>query len=189
MLIDNRVSPFLGRVLDDAGDPVGTCFQLRPGVLVTAWHVLDALNAAEEGVLVHFDPLQGGQVREARVRRADSLHDLAVLATTKPLAARALGLMRSDQVAAGTSIAITGVATVDDPGHSYRHLDADGRWAGGASRDEQVLLGRVVADAVMRGSAAPRCWRGRWLSEWSPLVITARTGGEGTRYGWPARRT
>lgn len=156
MLIDSRVAPFLGRVLDDAGEPVGTCFQLRSGVLVTAWHVLDALGAAEEGARVQFDPLQGGQVREAQVRRVDSLHDIAVLAASEPLAAYASGLARSDQVPAGTPIVITGVATVDDPGHSYRHLDADGRWAGGASRDEQVLLGRVVADAVMRGmSGAP----------------------------------
>ena len=43
---DARVPGYLGRVLDGDGAPVGTCFQVAPGVLVTAWHVLDDIGAA-----------------------------------------------------------------------------------------------------------------------------------------------
>jgi hypothetical protein len=42
------VPGYLGRVLDADGAPVGTCFQVAPGVLVTAWHVLSAIGAASE---------------------------------------------------------------------------------------------------------------------------------------------
>ena len=42
------VPGYLGRVLDGAGDPVGTCFQVAPGVLVTAWHVLEDIGAASD---------------------------------------------------------------------------------------------------------------------------------------------
>lgn len=40
-----------------------TCFQVIPGVLVTAWHVLDDLGAGD----------------------VDPVHDLAVLSATEPL--------------------------------------------------------------------------------------------------------
>jgi hypothetical protein len=154
--VDQRVAGFLGRVLDDADDPIGTCFQVTPGVLVTAWHVLDDLGAGMIDAEVRLDPLQGGLSRDARVVRLDPLHDLAVLVAAEPLAECVTGLAASDEVTATTPFAITGVVAVDDPGHSYRHLDADGRWAGGTTRDNQVLLGRVVADAVMKGmSGAP----------------------------------
>ena len=43
-----QVPGYLGRVLDDDGAPVGTCFQVTPGVLVTAWHVLDDIGAAAD---------------------------------------------------------------------------------------------------------------------------------------------
>src|SRR5262245_34051756 len=156
MPVDARVAPYLGRVLDAGGGPAGTCFQVASGVLVTAWHVLDALGAAEPGALVSVDPLQGGLARQAKVERTDPLHDLAVLVTGDPLAGCAAGLSASDEVAITAPVVITGVPALDDPGHSYRFLDADGRWGGGATRDDQVPLGRVVASAVMRGmSGAP----------------------------------
>ncbi|MGB7798405.1 MAG: trypsin-like peptidase domain-containing protein [Pseudonocardiaceae bacterium] len=156
MKVDQRVAGFLGRLLDDADDPIGTCFQVTPGVLVTAWHVLDDLGAAVIDAEVRLDPLQGGPSRDARVVRLDPRHDLAVLVTEEPLTECVAGLAASDEVTATTPVAITGVVAVDDPGHSYRHLDADGRWAGGTTRDDQIPLGRVVADAVMKGmSGAP----------------------------------
>ena len=67
---DGRVPGYLGRVLDDDGVPVGTCFQVAPGVLVTAWHVLDDIGAAEEAE-VSVDPLAGGDRFLAAVCRVD----------------------------------------------------------------------------------------------------------------------
>jgi hypothetical protein len=57
---DRRVPGFLGRVLDGSAQPVGTCFQVTPGVLVTAWHVLDDLGAGDVDAVVEVDPLQVG---------------------------------------------------------------------------------------------------------------------------------
>lgn len=57
MEVDQRVPGFLGRVLDAAGEPVGTCFQVVPGVLMTAWHVLDDLGAGDADTVVRVDPL------------------------------------------------------------------------------------------------------------------------------------
>src|SRR5580658_5960817 len=129
MGLDKRIAPYLGRVLDADGDPAGTCFQVMPGVLVTAWHVLDAVGAGNDGSVVAVDLLQGGPAREARVERSDPLHDLAVLVTASPLPESVRGLTASDELTGGP-VRITGVVDVDDAGHWYRHLDADGRWAG-----------------------------------------------------------
>ena len=73
------VPGYLGRVLDGAGDPVGTCFQAAPGVQVTAFHVLADISAASENSPVQVDPLAGGGWFEVTVARVDSVHDLAVL--------------------------------------------------------------------------------------------------------------
>ena len=172
MTIDARVAPYLGRVLDADGAPAGTCFQVVSGVLVTAWHVLDDLGAGEEGSIVRLDPLQGGgHARQAKVERADPLHDLAVLITGEPLAGCVAGLGASDEVAIGVPVVITGMAVLNDPGHSYRYLDADGHWGGGTTRDDQIPLGRVAAGAVMRGmSGAPVVAR-EPSSTGGPLVV------------------
>ena len=171
MTIDARVAPYLGRVLDADGAPAGTCFQVVLGVLVTAWHVLDDLGAGVEGSIVRLDPLQGGgSARQAKVERADPLHDLAVLMTGEPLAGCVAGLAASDEVAIGVPVLMTGMAVLDDPGHSYRYLDADGHWGGGTTRDDQIPLGRVAASAVMRGmSGAPVV--AREPSAGGPLVV------------------
>lgn len=154
--VDPRVAGFLGRILDDVDNPIGTCFQMTPDVLVTAWHILDDLGADVINAAVRLDPLQGGPPRDARVMRIDPLHDLAVLVTSEPLMGCVAGLAASDEVIPTAPISITGVVRVDDPGHSYRYLDADGRWAGGTTRDDEVGLSRVVADGVMKGmSGAP----------------------------------
>ena len=76
---DVRVPEYLGRVLDNGRDPVGTCFQVADGVLATAWHVLDDAGAAEEGANVWVDPLAGGATFKAAVARLDQARDLAVL--------------------------------------------------------------------------------------------------------------
>ncbi len=185
MEIDERVEAFLGRVLD-IGSPAGTCFQVAPGVLVTAWHVVDALGAGDIGATVTVDPLQRGPARQAQVERVDPLHDLAVLITTDPLAGCVTGLTASDEVGNATGVVITGVADVDDPGHSYRHLDAGGRWAGGTTRDDQIALGRVVASDVMRGMSGAPVLAGELVAG----VVSARynsSDGWGRDSVWVAR--
>ena len=84
---DRRVPGYLGRVLDGDGAPVGTCFQVVPGVLVTAWHVLYEIGAAAENACVRADPLAGGEAFYTTVERMDSMHDLAVLTCAAGLSA------------------------------------------------------------------------------------------------------
>ena len=50
---------------------MGTCFQVAAHVLVTAWHVLAAIGAAEENARVRIDPLAGGKAFDAAVARLD----------------------------------------------------------------------------------------------------------------------
>ena len=183
MAFDPRIPPYLGRVLTGDSAPGGTCFQVASGVLVTAWHVLDGLGAGSEGATVPVDPLQGGVARTARVERTDPLHDLAVLVIADPLPDSVVGLAASDEAVLGTSVVITGVPDLDDPGHSYRYLDAGGEWAGGATRDDQIPLGRVVASSVMRGmSGAPVVSRER--GHYSRLVLGVVSARYNSADGW-----
>ncbi len=155
-MADGRVAPYLGRVLTSDGGPAGTCFQVSPGVVVTAWHVLDDLGAADEGSLVMVDPLGGGPAGPAKVVRLDPLHDLAVLSAGEVLSGCVAGLTATDEMAIPAPVVITGVPDLYDPDHEYRHWDAAGTWAGGTTRDNEVPLGRVEASAVLKGmSGAP----------------------------------
>ena len=153
---DARVPGYLGRVLDGAGEPAGTCFQVAPGVIATAWHVLDDVGAGEIDAVVAVDPLAGGDARDATVAAIDPVADLAVLRVAAPLNATIAGLTATDGMRMGTPIVATGVSDVDDPEHAYSHIDAGGEWAGSTTRDRQVPLGRVSSKDVVRGmSGAP----------------------------------
>ena len=153
---DVLVPGYLGRMLRDDGAPVGTCFQVSPGVLVTAWHVLDAIGAASDDARVRVDPLAGGEVFGAIVARFDPVRDLAVLAADAPLPATARELTATDKVTLRTQVRVTGHAEPNDPGHTYQFLNAPGMWAGGTTRDDAVPLGRITASDVAPGmSGAP----------------------------------
>ncbi|MFD0813041.1 tetratricopeptide repeat protein [Amycolatopsis umgeniensis] len=152
-----RIPAYLGRVLTDEGVPVGTCFQVSPGVAVTAWHVLNDLGRGAVHDTVGIDALNGAtEPATAEVVRVDPLHDLAVLRVELPLPESVTGLFATDWLPLNDSVVVTGVVEVNDPGHEYGHLDAPGLWAGGTTRDRQVPLGRLSANAVMTGmSGAP----------------------------------
>jgi tetratricopeptide (TPR) repeat protein len=153
---DVRVPGYLGRVLDGDGAAAGTCFQVVPGVLVTAWHVLDDVGAGGDGDRVQVDPLAGGAAFGAVVARTDPLRDLAVLTCEARLAGVAGPLAAADGVPLRALVSVTGHAVPDDPGRSYRFLVAPGEWAGGTTRDDAVPLGRITASGVARGmSGAP----------------------------------
>ena len=152
---DERVPGYLGRVLDGDG-VVGTCFQVAPGVLVTAWHVLDDIGAAAEDAEVQIDPLAGGDSFGAVVARVDPVHDLAVMVSGTALPTTAPPLAGTDRMALRAGVTVTGYCVVDDPGRTARSLTAVGQWAGPAMWDDAVPVGRMTADALMPGmSGAP----------------------------------
>jgi Trypsin-like peptidase domain len=159
---NGRSAGYLGRVLNGM-EPVGTCFQVEPGLLVTAWHVLVDAGAGEVGGSVLVDGLKDPHdpPSAAEVVKVDPEHDLAVLRRPAPLPDSVSELVLSAGVNAGDAVLVTGYAVVPDvnmPDRSYRFLDADGMWAGGAMRNNTVALGRVSSAAVLRGmSGAPVC--------------------------------
>jgi tetratricopeptide (TPR) repeat protein len=141
---------YLGRVLAPDGTPKGTCFQISPRVVVTAWHVLEDVGANEIGSSVAVDPLSGGGRVAAAVHAVDELHDVAVLLRQEPLPTSIVGLVPSDSVRPGTDIVITGVPQFIDR-HRYQYTNATGAWQGGAMREDQVALGQLEASAVVPG--------------------------------------
>ncbi|MFE6157601.1 trypsin-like peptidase domain-containing protein [Streptomyces sp. NPDC056486] len=151
-----RVPGALGRVLADDGSPTGTCFQVTPGVLITAWHVLASLGCAEVGSKVTTDALNGSMSPAlSKVVATDPVCDLAVLRRAEPLQDSVVGWAPTDGVELLTKVMINGVPEVDDPGHSYSFLHATGTWEGWTIRDG-VPLGRLSSDAVLPGmSGAP----------------------------------
>ncbi|MFD7078255.1 trypsin-like peptidase domain-containing protein [Nocardioides sp. NPDC059952] len=155
MSSDDRVPGYLGRVLDAESRPVGTCFQVVPGVLVTAWHVLRDADVGNLGDEVRIEPLGGGDGFAARVENADQLRDLSVLRAESGLAKDVPGFAAADGTRLRTDVLVTGCADLRDS-HQYQFLDAPGQWAGGTTRDDGVRLGRLTASGVMRGmSGAP----------------------------------
>ena len=156
-----RVPGYLGRVLDGDGTAVGTCFQVERGVLVTAAHVLADIGADAVDAVVAIGPFGAGAARQAQVVRVEHVTDLAVLTTAEPLDACVAGLVATDGVAWNTDVVVTGVAQVDDPGHTYGHLDAIGVWGGGGERDlvpprPPRVQGRDEGDERRPGAAGER---------------------------------
>ena len=153
---DVLVPGYLGRVLDDDGAPVGTCFQVFPGVLVTAWHVLDAIGAASDGARVRVDPLAGGAAFGAVVVRFDPLRDLAVLTCDAALPEVAGELTATGQMKLRTEVSVTGHSVIEGSGQVARSLTTIGRWTGPAMWEQAVPTGRMTAEALMPGmSGAP----------------------------------
>ena len=176
--LDGRIAPFLGRVLDGHGSPGGTCFQVSPGVLVTAWHVLNEVGAPALGDTARVDPLAGGSWFDAAVVVVDELRDLAVLRGDVPLAGSVPGLVPTDEVALRTELEITGVSRVRDR-HAYRFLTATGTWQGPTTRDEQLPMGRLNADAILPGmSGAPVLRAG------DQMVLGVLSGRYNSADGW-----
>src|SRR4051812_26020859 len=96
---DPRIPGFLGRALDVRGVPVGTCFQERPGILVTAFHVLqDARKYGHQSAFL-IDALNGAtEPIEAEAVAFDEDRDLAVLRTEQPLPESIIGILPTDFV-------------------------------------------------------------------------------------------
>ncbi|MFJ8028711.1 trypsin-like peptidase domain-containing protein [Streptomyces sp. NPDC096311] len=151
-----RVPGSLGRVLSPDGAPAGTCFQVAPGIVVTAWHVLAGLGCGYPSAQVRTDALGGGAAAEwAKVTAVDDVRDLAVLRRARPLEESVPGWAPTDAVRLLTGVVVNGVAGVDDPGHDYRFLHATGSWQGWTVRDG-VPLGRLSSSALLPGmSGAP----------------------------------
>lgn len=151
----DRVPSYLGRVLSADGEPVGTCFQVASGVLVTAFHVLDELGRGAPGEVLHVDSLSGDVgFFLAEVVRIDAAHDLAVLKTHQPLSGTVAGFWATDCMDSAR-VQVLGVSMLDDIDHGYRYTPAIGRWVGPMQQDGKEL-GVLASKFIAKGmSGAP----------------------------------
>ena len=78
--LGSPVPGYLGRVLNAGGASAGTCFQVSAGVLVTAWHVLEAIGGATDGAAVRWIRWLAGSLY-CGGRAIGPITDLAVLTT------------------------------------------------------------------------------------------------------------
>ena len=193
---DVNIPGYLGRVLWSPGNPVGTCFQVKPGILVTAWHVLVECKAAQEGQSVLVDSLTPGVMdpTPARVERIDPDYDLAILRLAIPMNVSAEHYEPSWAQSLGTEVVVTGHSVVEDiegrgpASGTKRFLDALGTWAGGTVINDRVALGRIKGpDVVLGMSGAPV----RRLSDGVVVgIVCARYNSASTRLAdtvWIAR--
>jgi tetratricopeptide (TPR) repeat protein len=146
---------YLGRVLTEGGMAIGTCFQVRPGVLVTASHVVEHIGDGTAQGHTYVDPIAGGVVRSAQVREIDKLRDLAVLVCAPPLDECVSGFLATDSISAGTAIQVTGVSRFVNA-QPFRYTSTTGVWEGCALRNDGVALGQMIATGLVKGmSGAP----------------------------------
>ena len=141
---------YLGRVLSAEGAPKGTCFQIAPAVVVTAWHVLRSVEAAAVGAPVSVDPLAGGEPIGGRVLAVDPDRDLATVRLNGSLSGTIVGLVSAHAVRPHTPVMITGVPTLAGA-ETFRFTHATGHWLGVAEREDKIPRGQVEANAVVPG--------------------------------------
>ncbi|TDD69766.1 trypsin-like peptidase domain-containing protein [Actinomadura rubrisoli] len=155
-LVSPSVPGFLGRVLNARAEPIGTCFQVVPGVLVTAFHVLDDLDGGRVGAEVRTDALSGGLApAPGEVLAVAPDRDLGVLRRAEPLGDVVPGLASRGSVRLQTEAYLVGVPQLEDPGHEHRYLTATGAWRGPTERDG-IEVGRFESVSVLPGmSGAP----------------------------------
>ncbi|MEA5360244.1 NACHT domain-containing protein [Amycolatopsis sp., V23-08] len=182
--MDDRPGPlgltYLGRVLF-GGVPVGSCFQVAEGVVVTACHVLADLGLAQVGAEVDVDELVVDSVgRLARIVRVIPETDLAVLTLDRPFAASVPGFALSERVPVTTPLTVDGFGVLaGDQG--FRSLPAQGRWTGVAVRDDGVRLGVMDGKDVPVGmSGAPV----RRLSDGAVVGVVSAHYNSPDREGW-----
>lgn len=147
------VVSFLGRILNSGRQPIGTCFQISDGTLITAYHVLSSIGADHVGASVQFEPMDRADLASAIVERVDSEHDLAVLRTEKLLEASISHMALSDAQVPDTKFFIVGFAELPEA-YGFRYHDytaTTGTWEGISRSDNGVLLGRGRAGGAARG--------------------------------------
>ncbi|MFD5946643.1 serine protease [Streptomyces collinus] len=149
------VPAYLGRVLSPSGVPQGTCFQIAPGWLVTAWHVAQATLALGDDEVLRVDRLSepGAERIGARVVAEDRKADLILLRADKAFPASARLLRGSRSVRHAEPVTVLGHALVQETGDQPPVLwvEALGEWQGEARRTDDVTLGRFYSRDVLPG--------------------------------------
>ena len=80
-----HIQPYLARVRAPNGRVIGTAFQIVPGVLVTAWHVLEDSDAPDSGDSVVVSRFESDDDLVGTVLEVDREYDVATVRIEKPL--------------------------------------------------------------------------------------------------------
>jgi hypothetical protein len=144
---------FLGIILNESGTPIGTCFQIANGVLVTAYHVIEEAGAAECGHDLLFEPINGGESHSATIKRIDARNDIAVLTTDHPLQLSVSHLAYSEVQPPDTSLHMVGYGFLPETHYAaeHRYLPAIGSWEGTSRQSDGTIFARGRADGVAVG--------------------------------------
>ena len=183
----NSLSPeapgpgFIGQVLDDDDATVGTCWLVAPGWVLTAAHVAQAAGADvvavsvaaerafsaaadradERAVTLRLkrDLKKTGPVIEGRVRRADTVIDLALVEIDGAAwASPPAELADSEDVKPKEVVVVAGAAELADAQEDAALIASSttGSWDMGGLRNDSLYLAKIIAPGVLRNmSGAP----------------------------------
>ena len=172
---------FIGQVLDDDGATVGTCWLVAPGWVLTAAHVAQAARADvvaasvaaervfsaaadradERAVTLRLkrDLKKTGPVIEGRVRRADTVIDLALVEIdAESWDSAPAGLADSEDVKPKEVMVVTGAAELADAREDAALIASSttGHWDEWGLYEDSVRLFKIKASGVLRNmSGAP----------------------------------
>ena len=175
------VPGFIGQVLDDDGATVGTCWLVAPGWVLTAAHVVQAAGAdvvaasvaAERAFSATADRAderavtlrlrrglaETGPVIEGRVRRADTVIDLALVKIdAESWDSAPAGLADSEDVKPKEVVVVTGAAELADAEEDAALIASSttGLWDMGGLRKDSLYLAKIKASGVLPNmSGAP----------------------------------
>jgi Trypsin-like peptidase domain len=144
---------FLGIILNSSRTPIGTCFQIASGVLVTAYHVIEEAGAAEYDHDLLFEPIDGGEAHSATIKRIDDRNDIAVLTTNHPLRLSVSHLAYSEVQIPDTPLHMVGYGLLPETHYTaeHRYLPTIGSWEGTSRQPDGTILARGRADGVAVG--------------------------------------
>lgn len=172
---------FIGQVLDGGGATVGTCWLVAPGWVLTAAHVAQAAGAdvvaasvtAERAFSAAADRAderavtlrlrrgleKTGPVIEGRVRRADTVIDLALVKIdAESWDSAPAGLADSENVKPKEVVVVTGAAELADAREDAALIASSttGLWDMGGLRKDSLYLAKIKASGVLPNmSGAP----------------------------------
>ena len=164
---------FIGQVLDGGGATVGTCWLVAPGWVLTAAHVAQAAGADvvaasvaaerafsaaadradERAVMLRLkrDLKKTGPVIEGRVRRADTVVDLALVEIDAESWDSALAeLADSEDVKPKEVVVVTGAAELADSREDAALIASStaGRWDGWGLFNDSLRLAKITTPGV-----------------------------------------
>ena len=164
---------FIGQVLDDDDATVGTCWLVAPGWVLTAAHVAQAAGADvvaasvaaagradERAVTLRLkrDLKKTGPVIEGRVRRADTVVDLALVEIDAEAWDSAPAELADSTGLEGKTVVVTGMAELADAREDAALIASSttGSWDGWGLFNDSLYLPKIKASGALPNmSGAP----------------------------------